>query len=849
MAVNLSPVGGVAAQFLDISGNVLTGGKLLTYLAGTTTPAVTFTTSSGSIPQPNPIILNASGRVPGSGEIWLTDGISYKFVLTDSNDVLIATYDNITGINSNFVNFTSQTEIQIATAGQTVFNLTTMQYQPGTNNLLVFVDGVNQYEGSSYSFVETDEDTVTFVSGLHVGAEVKFTTATPINTTTASASDTAYTPPFVDSVTTNVQDKLSEIMSVKDFGAAGDGVTDDTTSIQNAIDSAISTGQKLYVPAGTYLVTDELVANGSLKIFGDGASSVLDCSTLLSGTTALTIQGSMSATTTTTSAYPSVNDRTISVSSSTGFADGDMIKITSTESFSTMDVNYLKGELGFVQTTASGTITLNSGLKDSYTSGTVTVAKVNPIENPIVADLKIIGPGDSEPNYGIRIDYAKHPVCSNVELIDFEDQAFAYSYCDSGSIANCKVQNCSGITNGVGYAFGLDLLTQFSHVTDCFASYVSCGFSTGGYYPVWNCVVDGNSFYGGNTTRPMIQTHINGANIVISNNTVSSGQIGIGVFARGNVITGNNVSNQAQYGIYLIEEGMVNGQIVGNKTQDCYRGIGVGSYTGSDATNVLIQSNQLMNCTVNGISCGVANSMIVNNIMSNVSPGILFTGPHTCTIENNEIFNITTVSQAYGVYLAPSAANAEFIYVKNNKIRDSDVPSDVVRCVIVTANCLNSYVTGNVFDMNITLANYIDNTGVGTVIGSNVIYKDLQHCATFASANVGVGTTTGFARTNANISYEINGRTQLFNSADNVWDLTGVSTTATEYLKVMLCLDLSQNPFIVEGVKATGAQTLARVPRNIPIDLCPIGIVEIPPSYAGGSLSGFVFHSVIGGQP
>jgi len=173
----------------------------------------------------------------------------------------------------------------------------------------------------------------------------------------------------------------------------------------------------------------------------------------------------------------------------------------------------------------------------------------------------------------------------------------------------------------------------------------------------------------------------------------------------------------------------------------------------------------------------------------------------------------------------------------------------VVRCVIVTTDCLNSYVTGNVFDMNITLANYIDDNGVGTVIGGNVIYKDLQHCATFASANVGVGTTTGFARTNANISYEINGRTQLFNSADNVWDLTGVSTTATEYLKVMLCLDLSQNPFIVEGVKATGAQTLARVPRNIPIDLCPIGIVEIPPSYAGGSLSGFVFHSVIGGQP
>ena len=43
MAVNLSPVGGVAAQFFDNSGNVLTGGKLYTYAAGTTTPAATTT--------------------------------------------------------------------------------------------------------------------------------------------------------------------------------------------------------------------------------------------------------------------------------------------------------------------------------------------------------------------------------------------------------------------------------------------------------------------------------------------------------------------------------------------------------------------------------------------------------------------------------------------------------------------------------------------------------------------------------------------------------------------------------------------------------------------------------------
>ena len=49
MAVNLSPYGGVGAQFLDNSGNVLTGGKIFTYAGGTTTPQATYTSSNGRL--------------------------------------------------------------------------------------------------------------------------------------------------------------------------------------------------------------------------------------------------------------------------------------------------------------------------------------------------------------------------------------------------------------------------------------------------------------------------------------------------------------------------------------------------------------------------------------------------------------------------------------------------------------------------------------------------------------------------------------------------------------------------------------------------------------------------------
>ena len=100
MAVNLSPVGGVAAQFFTNTGSVLTGGKLYTYVAGTTTPEATYTTSAGSTAHTNPIILDSAGRVPNGGEVWLTGTIQYKFLLKDTTDVLIATWDNVWGIGA-----------------------------------------------------------------------------------------------------------------------------------------------------------------------------------------------------------------------------------------------------------------------------------------------------------------------------------------------------------------------------------------------------------------------------------------------------------------------------------------------------------------------------------------------------------------------------------------------------------------------------------------------------------------------------------------------------------------------------------------------------------------------------
>jgi hypothetical protein len=190
MAVNLSSFAGAGAQFFN--GNMpLSGGLIYTYLAGTTTPATTYTTNLGTVAWSNPIVLNSDGKT--TDEIWLTDGVVYKFVLKTSADVQLGVYDNISGIND-----------------------------------------VN---ASAIPFLQSG-----------TGA-----------------------------VERSVQSKLRDIVSVKDFGAVGDGVTDDTAAIQAAITKCQTNLESLFFPAGVYKITSTITlagpGNKGISLIGDQGSA------------------------------------------------------------------------------------------------------------------------------------------------------------------------------------------------------------------------------------------------------------------------------------------------------------------------------------------------------------------------------------------------------------------------------------------------------------------------------------------------------------------------------------------------------------------------------------------------
>ena len=94
----------------------------------------------------------------------------------------------------------------------------------------------------------------------------------------ADACGLTYNPPFTGAVPTPVCVKLAETVSVKDFGAVGNGVANDAAPIQTALNYAIANDKALYFPEGTYIISggDAGLTNGRIEpTIADGDSIVM----------------------------------------------------------------------------------------------------------------------------------------------------------------------------------------------------------------------------------------------------------------------------------------------------------------------------------------------------------------------------------------------------------------------------------------------------------------------------------------------------------------------------------------------------------------------------------------------
>jgi hypothetical protein len=151
-------------------------------------------------------------------------------------------------------------------------------------NLWVDFDGTPQHYPDDFSLNST---TLNFSNPIPVGVQKVYTKGgitTPVlapgastvtDATVASnagiqSSKLSYNQGSAGAVTRTVQARLQERVSVKDFGATGNGTTDDTAAIQAAI-TAIGNagGGRIYFPTGTYLVSWTIVLAANVMLEGD----------------------------------------------------------------------------------------------------------------------------------------------------------------------------------------------------------------------------------------------------------------------------------------------------------------------------------------------------------------------------------------------------------------------------------------------------------------------------------------------------------------------------------------------------------------------------------------------------
>jgi hypothetical protein len=190
--------------------------------------------------------------VPEAGKViaWNSDGTG--LVNLDSGDLA-----------SVVVAGTSYTDVFNGTGAQTAFALTA---NPGSVNALdVAISGVSKVNGVDFNISGT---TLTFTVAPAAGAGnvvARYVAAVPVGS--ANAQDVVYLPPGGSA--TDVYQKLSETVSVTDFGAVGDGVADDTTAIQ----LAVNTGRRVHIPRGVYrcTATIRIAPATSWGVFGPGA--------------------------------------------------------------------------------------------------------------------------------------------------------------------------------------------------------------------------------------------------------------------------------------------------------------------------------------------------------------------------------------------------------------------------------------------------------------------------------------------------------------------------------------------------------------------------------------------------
>jgi len=476
----------------------------------------------------------------------------------------------------------------------------------------------------------------------------------PDNVSTSTSTDiTGYLYGDGDTLEGHTSSVVTRRFDVTDYGAVGDGNTDDSGAIQDAIDAANTAGGgEVFFPVGVYVIETELTSYENISMVGIPRLSIIDFSDTVIDFDAVNITGSIGSGEALDS-NATKGDLELEVDT-TDFSAGDYIELSDTEDVTGYPT--YRGEICRIESIDDGdTMTIFGGLVDSYaTADSAQIKKYTFKENISFFGLDFLGPEDDTLTItGIRINYAKHISIDNCHFTKCHYTGVFAKDSIYGKVTRCHFED----NRLSGLAYGIALLSTCQDWditnntgTNC-KHHVTLGSNTSEAGICRRINVIGNTFFAGYGSA--IDCHNNAQDCNFSNNTLHGG----GILYRGTdgIISNNTITdvtvaeNGISYKLGLSTPGnmIITGNSIRNIMVENGNAIDV-EHTDGPATSlgITISNNTIDNVAYRGISVVDDSGNVLNrvkisgNIITNIpqdSNAIVLGGIEQFTVSDNQI--------------------------------------------------------------------------------------------------------------------------------------------------------------------------------------------------------------------
>lgn len=578
-------------------------------------------------------------------------------------------------------------------------------------------------------------------------------------------------------VSTDVGDRLLQLASSPlDYGAVGDGSTNDATALQAAIDGATGTvdllGKTYRCDSALTVPSNRRIINGTIDF------SSATASTLIAGT------GGSLATQINLSANASVGDKTLTMGDTSTLAAGDWLLLAS---LGTYFSSYVGGEIARIKSVDSGTqITLTQPISGAYTTAnSANIKKMTTVKDVSFEDLRIIGAYTGGTQRAFRFAYGENLQFKSVSIRKVYSVGIELATCVHASVQNCRVMDCTDTSTNRGV--GIIECCRGVQVKECFTENCRIGVYVGGtgVGVNRNISIEGCTFTGCAVTGAYVDSLAQFVNV--SDNTMvgtstAATDTGIAVFSPDVVVNGNNIRSCGLHGISFKPQrnvayatpggglppsasdtrGIVcqanKIELVGNS------GVFFDTDAGSgDVVGINISGNQINGCGVYGVRVDVNDNnveglAVSNNVIYDTDQdGIYVDCVSGSTIRKYSISGNTVsgVASSYaGISLVGPATSTVYFYdgsVSSNSIDAATTGIKVqnVAYTVVGANQISSPTTG--IDCNLSAAtgtfsgltinaNQVKNVTTGILVDANTAaYADVAISANAIDVAAGVG--------------------------------------------------------------------------------------------------------------